>query len=100
MFLKNAQIDIEFYFILRFDPIHSAMQYTHQDLRYDVVHYVPEMIRLGLLTEDVFQSAYGSIDAWQNSMIQEGTYTDQIFIQTAVELLGRQVIMLLTFITL
>ena len=69
------------------------MAFTHHDLRYDVVHYVPDMIRLGLLTEDVFTSAYGSVQDWQNRMIREGTYTDEIFIQTAVELLGRQVIL-------
>ena len=67
----------------RFDPIHSAMAFTHHDLRYDVVHYVPDMIRLGLLTEDVFTSAYGSVEVWQNRMVQEGTYTDEICIQTS-----------------
>ena len=80
----------------RHDPIHSGMLFTHRDLRHDVVHYVPDMVRLGLLSADIFyrgNSESISVQEWQNDMIREGTYTDEIFMRAAVELLGRQIIL-------
>ena len=77
------------------------MEYTHQELRIDVVHYIPDMIRLGLLNADNFhrfdtaRNAYVecTVQEWQTEMIQAGHYMDEVFVRTAAELLGRQIIL-------
>ena len=59
------------------------------------------MLQRGLLTEDLFYrfdpatNAYVrcTVPEWQNEMIQEGHYTDDIFVRTLAELLQRQIIL-------
>ena len=59
------------------------------------------MLRLGLLSENQFYrfdpTTNGYIrctpQEWQNEMIQEGHYTDEIFVRTVAELLQRQIIL-------
>ena len=65
------------------------------------ITYVTAMVRNGLLIPDVFhrwnsdENAYVpcTVLEWQNEMIQEGHYTDEIFVRTAAELLQRQIIL-------
>ena len=59
------------------------------------------MIRLGHLNEDSFHrfdtatNAYVrcTVQEWQTEMIRDGHYTDEVFVRTAAELLGRQIIL-------
>ena len=59
------------------------------------------MVQLGVFSEDSFHrwdsitNAYVpcTVLEWQNEMIQVGHYTDEIFVRTAAELLGRQIIL-------
>ena len=59
------------------------------------------MIRLGLLNADNFhrfdtaRNAYVecTVQEWQTEMIQAGHYMDEVFVRTAAELLGRQIIL-------
>ena len=44
---------ILYFFISRYDPVHSAVAFTHQDLRYDVVHYVTDMVQLGVFSPSI-----------------------------------------------
>ena len=53
------------------------MEFTHEELRSDVVFYIPDMLRLGLLSENQFYrfdpTTNGYIrctpQEWQNEMI-------------------------------
>ena len=69
------------------------MRYTHQELRQEVVHYLPTMFRNGIMLENDFRNSHGSPVAWQNAMANVGTEVDDVFIQIASELLGRQFIL-------
>ena len=59
------------------------------------------MLQRGLLSEDVFYrfdpatnaNVRCTLQEWQNEMIQEGHYTDEIFVRTLAELLQRQIIL-------
>ena len=65
------------------------------------MHFVTDMIDLGIYSEDSFHrfdvrsNAYVpcTVLEWQNEMIRDGHYTDAIFVRTAAELLGRQIIL-------
>ena len=54
---------------------------------------MPEMIRRGLIALDVLTSGFGSVEAWQKTMSQVGNEVDHLFIITASEMLGRQIIL-------
>ena len=79
--------------LFRYDPIHSIIQYSHRDLRHDVVHYLPQMFRNGLFIERDFRNAHGSPQQWQNRMARVGVEVDHVFIQIASELLGREIVL-------
>ena len=69
------------------------MRYTHEDLRHDVVHFLPTMFRNGLISENNFRNTHGIPSVWQNRMARIGSEVDEVFIQIASELLGRQFIL-------
>ena len=69
------------------------MRYTHQDLRHDIVHYLPTMFRNGHISETNFRITHGIPSEWQSRMARVNTEVDEVFIQIASEFLGRQFIL-------